>query len=708
MSLIKNVTLGIVCLVGIVSKVVGQAPPMPTICSTPPAGYALGGNMSLQSVTCVPVTSTSAPVTVINARNANTNLWLDNPVFYFDVDNTFNINTATNGVPAISNTVNTQLPAGFHWILLKGEKNGNKYLTCSLQETLQTLKPVVTASACTGNEVTINIPKDPNNTHERYSINWGGTAGIEIINISTKPLPVVTKKTFPSLPNQVSVQGIYIRNNIQVCQTAYFGTDINSDRTSLIHTLSGENGGTEAKLDFLPVIPTQVFDVMVAVDNGTNVGTFTKLAEGINGKATVTGLNPDNKYCFKLRTKNSCNLDIFSDNTLCSVNLKATVKSSSSAELKWNLATLPSVIPTRVSIAKDEEGCTSCSNNIPFASSITTTYLATSLDCSKKYLYKVGYRYPSVTFEGTAWPINIYSPQIKVDLKSALVSAKPDYLVSVGYDPNDDTKIRVNIVTDAAAGVQNKYIFYRAENDSQNFTKLGERTTNVFDDVAVTSEIKSYCYKYQIEDKCGVTTQMSDPFCTIMLNSKSQGMLNWTPFLIPPDVYTNAQPVEYTVEYYDVDINSFVPLVKTSTLERSVQQILESSGNSEIKFRILGQQEIETVLFPNQTIPSYSNPFILKVPPGLFIPTAFTPDGQGPSESEAFKINGKFISSGSFKIFDRWGGTIFEADNLAESWNGTESNGVKPAPPGTYAYVINAVSDTGEAFKKTGTVILLR
>jgi gliding motility-associated-like protein len=708
MSLIKKITLGILCLIGASSEVLSQTPPpIPSVCVTPPAGYSLGGNMALQSVTCVPVTGTSAPFTVSNTRNANTGLWLDNPVFYFDINNSFNIATATNGVPAISNTVNTQLNAGYHWILLTGQKNGNKYLTCSLQETLQTLKPVVTASACTGNEVTVTIPQDPNNKHERYSIQWG-PGQTEIINIASTPLPIVTKKTFPSIPNQVSVQGIYIRNNIPVCQTAYFGTDINGDRASLIHTLSGENGGSEAKLEFLPIVPNQVFDVMVAVDNGTNVGNYTKLADGINGKSTITGLDPNNKYCFKLRTKNSCNLDIFSVNTICSANLKASIKSSSTVELKWNLPTEPNAIPTKLSMPKDVEGCNNCLNNIPFSSTITTTHTETNLDCSKKYLYKVVYRYPSVTFEGTAWPINISSAQIKVDLKSTLVSAKPDYLVSVGYDPNDDTKIRVNIVTDAAIGVQNKYIFYRAENDSQNYTKLGDRNTNVFDDVAITSEIKSYCYKYQIEDKCGVTTQMSDPFCTIMLNSKSQGMLNWTPFLIPPDVYTNAQPVEYTVEYYDDDLNSFVPLVKTATLERSVQQLLESSNNSEIKFRILGQQEIETVLFPNQMIPSYSNPFILQVPPGLFIPTAFTPDGKGPSESEAFKINGKFINSGSFKIFDRWGGTIFEADNLAESWNGTESNGVKPAPPGTYAYVINAVSDTGQAFKKTGTVILLR
>jgi gliding motility-associated-like protein len=79
-----------------------------------------------------------------------------------------------------------------------------------------------------------------------------------------------------------------------------------------------------------------------------------------------------------------------------------------------------------------------------------------------------------------------------------------------------------------------------------------------------------------------------------------------------------------------------------------------------------------------------------------------------PTESETFKVMGKFISSGSFKVFDRWGGTIFEANNLAEAWDGTESNGVKPAPPGTYAYTIIATSDTGQTFRKTGSVLLLR
>jgi gliding motility-associated-like protein len=193
-----------------------------------------------------------------------------------------------------------------------------------------------------------------------------------------------------------------------------------------------------------------------------------------------------------------------------------------------------------------------------------------------------------------------------------------------------------------------------------------------------------------------------------MLNSKSQGTLNWSPYLIPPDIYTSASPVDYSLEYFDEGFNSFIPLKTTEKLEQSVQDLLDGSVQSQIKFRVMGRQYVDTDLFPDQFINSYSNPFVLQVPQGLFAPSAFTPDGKGPDDSETFKIMGKFVASGSFKIFDRWGATIFEADNLAESWNGTEKNGIEPAPPGTYAYIIYALSDNGVSFRKTGSVLLLR
>jgi gliding motility-associated-like protein len=711
MSLLKNKTLCFISFMVMATAGWSQSTPpaTPTICTTPPAGYLPGGAMSVAPpISCVALGgSTLTNVTITNKNDPNRNVFVDNPIFYFDIDNNFNIATATNGVAGVANTVSKQLNIGYHWILMKGEKNGNKYLSCILQENLLTSIPTVTATSCGGNTVTVTIPNATENQYNRYTIDWGnGTT--DIINTSSTVLPQERKKTYSGTPNAIKIQGSYIRNNSPICPSNFVQISPDSDRNTLLHTLEGENNGKEVKLQFAGGVTGAIYDVMAAVDNGSALSNWTKLADGINGVANITGLDPNNKYCFKLRSKNSCGLDVFSLNTLCTVNLQASVKSSSSVDMKWNLPTEPNSIPTRLNLVKDVEGCTNCLNNIPFSSPITTVYTDASLDCSKKYLYRVLYRYANVTFEGTAWPINIRSAQITVDLKSNLTPVKPEYLVSVGFDPNDDTRVRVNIVTDANTSIQNKYTFFRAENDSQVFEKLGERNANVFDDVAISAEIKSYCYKYQIEDKCGVVSELSDPFCTIMLNSKSQGTLNWSPYLIPPDIYTSASPVDYSLEYFDEGFNSFIPLKTTEKLEQSVQDLLDGSVQSQIKFRVMGRQYVDTDLFTNQFINSYSNPFVLQVPPGLFAPSAFTPDGKGPDDSESFKIMGKFVASGSFKIFDRWGATIFEADNLAESWNGTEKNGVKPAPPGTYAYTIQAVSDNGVSFRKTGSVLLLR
>ncbi|MCP9770087.1 hypothetical protein EGI22_19460 [Lacihabitans sp. LS3-19] len=698
----------IVCLLVVHGAIAQNPPPKPKICTTPTSGYLFAGDMSIAPpISCVGLGgSTLTNVVVTNKRDAATGITVDNPIFYFDVDDNFDINTSTKGVPGVGNKVTQPLDLGFHWILMKGDKNGNKYLSCILQENIRTIEPTVTASACGGNTVTLTIPDAAENKHNRYTIDWGdGTTAI--INTASTPLPLERKKTYPGTPNDIKIQGIYIRNGSQVCPTNFKLIQPDAGSSTLIHTLDGENGGKEAKLQFVGFVPGETYDIMVAPDNGVT-NTFTKLAEGLNGNATITGLDPNAKYCFKIKSKNSCGLDVFSVNTICSVNLKPTIKSSSSIDLKWNTPTEPNGIPSKLSIARDVKGCTSCLNNIPFTNPTATTYSDNTVDCANIYLFRVAYKYPVISFNGTDWPINIRSAQVEVNMKSNQTAPKPNYLVQVGFDPNDEQMVRINIVTDPNTSLQNIYKFYRAENDSQNFIPLGERNTNVFDDVAISADVKSYCYKYLIEDKCGVTTELSDPFCTISLSSKSQGMLNWTPYLIPPDIFTSSSPVDYSLEYFDEGLSSFIPLQTTEKLEESVQELLNSSGQSEIKFRVMGRQYVTTDLYTDQFINSYSNPFILKVPPGIYIPTAFTPDGQGPAESEIFKINGKFVSTGSFKIFDRWGGTIFEANSLSEAWDGTQQNGLTPAPPGTYAYTVYAVSDTGEVFTKTGSVLLLR
>jgi gliding motility-associated-like protein len=59
--------------------------------------------------------------------------------------------------------------------------------------------------------------------------------------------------------------------------------------------------------------------------------------------------------------------------------------------------------------------------------------------------------------------------------------------------------------------------------------------------------------------------------------------------------------------------------------------------------------------------------FILNSCPEVFIPNLFTPDGDGKNDS--FHING-LLPNSTLKIYDRWGGRLYENENYDNSWEG--------------------------------------
>lgn len=75
----------------------------------------------------------------------------------------------------------------------------------------------------------------------------------------------------------------------------------------------------------------------------------------------------------------------------------------------------------------------------------------------------------------------------------------------------------------------------------------------------------------------------------------------------------------------------------------------------------------------------------------LFIPNAFTPNGDGINDRFGIKVNPNcFMVSFNMKIFDRWGRMIFDADDYREPywWDGNfDGNRMKE---GTYTYHIIA------------------
>ena len=96
--------------------------------------------------------------------------------------------------------------------------------------------------------------------------------------------------------------------------------------------------------------------------------------------------------------------------------------------------------------------------------------------------------------------------------------------------------------------------------------------------------------------------------------------------------------------------------------------------------------------------------------PVLFIPTAFTPNGDGLNDKFEFSILG--ANTIEVSIFNRWGERVYYNPNQTngitntDGWDGTDKG--KPAPEGTYVYQLKITYFDGTIKNKSGTVAVMR
>jgi len=90
---------------------------------------------------------------------------------------------------------------------------------------------------------------------------------------------------------------------------------------------------------------------------------------------------------------------------------------------------------------------------------------------------------------------------------------------------------------------------------------------------------------------------------------------------------------------------------------------------------------------------------------GVYIPNAFTPNGDG--INDVFEVFGTTLYSVSMKIFNRWGEKIFDSeDNQWATWDGTYKGVMQP--PGVYVYYVTLVFLDGTTSTREGSVTLIR
>lgn len=92
----------------------------------------------------------------------------------------------------------------------------------------------------------------------------------------------------------------------------------------------------------------------------------------------------------------------------------------------------------------------------------------------------------------------------------------------------------------------------------------------------------------------------------------------------------------------------------------------------------------------------------------VFVPNAFSPDFNG--YNDTFKpFSNCVLENYSFKIFNRWGGMVFESNNINTGWDGKFNNSM--VSEGVFVYLLEfEVNERGEFFsrKMSGDVTVLK
>ena len=90
--------------------------------------------------------------------------------------------------------------------------------------------------------------------------------------------------------------------------------------------------------------------------------------------------------------------------------------------------------------------------------------------------------------------------------------------------------------------------------------------------------------------------------------------------------------------------------------------------------------------------------------PPLYIPNAFTPNGNG--TNDVWYVFGIGIKDIQIRVFDRWGEKVFESNNQSIGWDGTYIGQLQS--PGVYTYLVNIVYLDERKESKQGSLTLIR
>jgi len=106
----------------------------------------------------------------------------------------------------------------------------------------------------------------------------------------------------------------------------------------------------------------------------------------------------------------------------------------------------------------------------------------------------------------------------------------------------------------------------------------------------------------------------------------------------------------------------------------------------------------------------FSIPVFVDIPNYIYIPNAFSPNGDGSNDEFTFFVTDFVQSVPQVQVFNRWGGLVYEVNDLQTAglsyWDGRHEG--QPVNAGVYIYKILLELVTGEQVLLSGDVTVVR
>ncbi|HCS18997.1 MAG TPA: hypothetical protein DIW47_00285 [Bacteroidetes bacterium] len=122
-------------------------------------------------------------------------------------------------------------------------------------------------------------------------------------------------------------------------------------------------------------------------------------------------------------------------------------------------------------------------------------------------------------------------------------------------------------------------------------------------------------------------------------------------------------------------------------------------------FPSIGNQKVQLIVIdPNGCADSAFVSFYIDALPQIYIPNAFTPDGDGLNDS--FSVTANNTEYIHMQVYNRWGQLVFDGTNEKASWDGNYKGII--AEEGVYVYQIKALGLNKQTYEYNGTLTLMR